>query len=321
MPSFIPPKWLGNGPTHSMNAIIYFLDYLFSVVGVLLGVAFFTLIERKVIGLMHYRKGPNKVLIWGLTQPISDALKLLTKEFPKFASYKIVIFYSGPRIRIILILICWGWFNFSFAVRSNIIKIIVILAIIRLTAYGFLLTRWGSNSKYALLGGHRAVAQIISYEVCLILFLLVVVYLNKTFSIEEIKTIQDNLWFIVFSAPLFLSWVLLCMAEANRTPFDLAEGESEIVSGFNIEYGGGLFAFIFIREYGIIIFLRFLTTLFFIGATNLLVKTFLMCALFVWVRCAYPRVRYDVLIMTAWKIALPYRLGIILISTCLVFKI
>lgn len=302
---------------HSVNAIIYFVDFLFSIVGVLLGVAFFTLIERKVMGLIHYRKGPNKVLVWGLRQPIADALKLLTKEFPKFTAYKILMYYGGPCVGILLILLCWGWYDFSFNTRSNTIKIIVILAIIRLSAYSFLLTSWGSNSKYALLGGHRAVAQIISYEVCLVLFLLVVIYITKNFGIGATSEIQRGLWFIIFSAPLFISWTMLCMAEANRTPFDLAEGESEIVSGFNIEYGGGLFAFIFIREYGIIMLLSFITALFFIGGRNLLVKTFLMCVIFVWVRCAFPRVRYDALIITAWKLALPYRLAIVLLSTCI----
>lgn len=301
---------------HSINTIVYHLDFLFSVVGVLLGVAFFTLMERKVIGLIHYRKGPNKVLIWGISQPIADALKLLTKEFPKFSPTKMFIFYLGPCVRIVLILLCWGWYDFRFSARSGGIKVIVILAIIRLSAYGFLLTRWGSNSKYALLGGHRAVAQIISYEVCLVLYLLVVVYITKSYRFSGLRQNQTGYWFILFSAPLFLSWVMLCIAEANRTPFDLAEGESEIVSGFNIEYGGGLFAFIFIREYGIIIFLRFITSIFFLGGRNLLVKTFLMCGVFVWVRCSFPRVRYDLLIIIAWKLALPYRLAIILVSTC-----
>ena len=301
---------------HSINTIVYHLDFLFSVVGVLLGVAFFTLIERKVIGLIHYRKGPNNVLIWGLSQPIADALKLLTKEFPKFSPVKIFMFYLGPCVSILLMLLCWGWYDFSFSSLGGI-KIIVILSIISLSAYGFLLTSWGSNSKYALLGGHRAVAQIISYEVCLVLYLLALVYLTKSYNMGSLEANQEGYWFILFSAPLFLSWLILCIAEANRTPFDLAEGESEIVSGFNIEYGGGLFAFIFIREYGIIIFLRFITSIFFLGARRVLLKTFLVCALFVWVRCAFPRVRYDLLIIMAWKLALPYRLGIILISTCM----
>ena len=287
----------------------------------LLGVAFFTLIERKIMGLAHYRKGPNKVVVWGVRQPIADALKLLTKEFPKISSYKIIIFYAGPSLRILLMLLCWGWYDFKFVSNPTRLKIIIILAVIRLTAYGFLLTRWGSNSKYSLLGGHRAVAQIISYEVCLVLFLLVAIYSSKTYNLQTIKMIQDNMWLGLFCLPLFLVWMLLCIAEANRTPFDLAEGESEIVSGFNIEYGGGLFAFIFIREYGIIIFLRFITSLFFLGARNLLVKTFLVCFVFIWVRCAFPRVRYDILIMAAWKVALPYRLGIVITATCLAYRI
>lgn len=280
----------------------------------LLGVAFFTLIERKVIGLMHYRKGPNKVLIWGLSQPIADAVKLLTKEFPKFSMYKIIIFYLGPAVSIILILICWGWFDYIFQTLSGNLKIIIIFSIIGLRAYGFLITRWGSNTKYALLGGHRAVAQIISYEVCLFLFILAVAYIRKTYSFKYLSIIQQGYWFSLFSAPLFLVWLILCIAEANRTPFDIAEGESEIVSGFNIEYGGGLFAFIFIREYGIIIFLSFITSIFFLGSGLTLIKTFLICFIFVWVRCSFPRVRYDKLIILAWKIALPFRLALITIG-------
>uniref|UniRef100_UPI00315D8C21 NADH dehydrogenase subunit 1 n=1 Tax=Sancassania mycophaga TaxID=3127633 RepID=UPI00315D8C21 len=302
---------------HSMNAIIYFVDFLFSIVGVLLGVAFFTLMERKVMGLMHYRKGPNKVLIWGLSQPIADALKLLTKEFPKFSSYKMFMYYTGPCVSILLMLLCWGWYDFSFNSGSSGMKVMIILAIMSLSAYGFLLTSWGSNSKYALLGGHRAVAQIISYEVCLVLYLLVVVYITKTYGFTSMSVMQNGLWFMLFSIPLFASWLMLCMAEANRTPFDLAEGESEIVSGFNIEYGGGLFAFIFISEYGMIMFLSFISSLFFLGANNLLLKTFLVCMLFVWVRCSFPRVRYDILMMMSWKLALPYSLAMIMISSCL----
>lgn len=229
------------------------------------------------------------------------------------------MFYLGPCVSIVLILFCWGWYDYTHSISSNSTKLIIILAIIRLSAYGFLLTRWGSNSKYALLGGHRAVAQIISYEVCLILFILVILYISKSYSIEGTKHSQQGIWFILYRIPLFISWIMLCIAESNRTPFDLAEGESEIVSGFNVEYGGGLFAFIFIREYGIIIFLRFITPLLFLGGRALLAKTILICILFVWVRCAFPRVRYDILIITAWKLALPYRLAMVCLSTCLVY--
>ena len=188
----------------SDSPTIFFRDFLFSIVGVLLGVAFFTLIERKIMGLAHYRKGPNKVVVWGVRQPIADALKLLTKEFPKISSYKIIIFYAGPSLRILLMLLCWGWYDFKFVSNPTRLKIIIILAVIRLTAYGFLLTRWGSNSKYSLLGGHRAVAQIISYEVCLVLFLLVAIYSSKTYNLQTIKMIQDNMWLGLFCLPLFL---------------------------------------------------------------------------------------------------------------------
>ena len=283
-----------------------------------MGVAFFTLIERKVIGLIHYRKGPNKVVVHGLSQPIADATKLLTKEAIKINFTKIIIFIAGPTTRILLIILCWGTYNFNFSANRTAIKVLIIMAIIRLTAYGFLLTRWGSNSKYALLGGYRAVAQIISYEVCLVLFIITALFCFKTYSIEKLQINQQGLWFICICAPLFLVWLLLCIAEANRTPFDLAEGESELVSGFNVEYGGGLFALIFIREYGIIIFLRFLTTLLFIGTHLTLLKTFMLCFLFVWTRCAFPRVRYDILIQTAWKTALPISLISLIIITALI---
>lgn len=193
-----------DGSYASDSPTIFFRDFLFSIVGVLLGVAFFTLIERKIMGLAHYRKGPNKVVVWGVRQPIADALKLLTKEFPKISSYKIIIFYAGPSLRILLMLLCWGWYDFKFASNPTRLKIIIILAVIRLTAYGFLLTRWGSNSKYSLLGGHRAVAQIISYEVCLVLFLLVAIYSSKTYNLQTIKMIQDNMWLGLFCLPLFL---------------------------------------------------------------------------------------------------------------------
>jgi len=218
---------------------------------------------------------------------------------------KIIIFYSGPCVIILIIIISWTWFNYKFNEIPTIIKILIILAIIRLISYGFILTRWGSNTKYSLIGGYRTVAQIISYEVCLIFFVLILSYLTKTLRIEKIKLIQENIWIIWIFLPIFFRWLLLILAETNRTPFDLAEGESEIVSGFNIEYRRGLFALIFIREYGIIIFLRFLTTVIFLGTVNIIIKTFILCIMFIIWRCSFPRIRYDKLIIISWKIILP----------------
>nr|YP_010510813.1 NADH dehydrogenase subunit 1 [Chortoglyphus arcuatus]UBQ34118.1 NADH dehydrogenase subunit 1 [Chortoglyphus arcuatus] len=297
--------------------MIFLTDFLFSMVGVLLSVAFFTLMERKFMGLMHFRKGPNKTIPWGVSQPISDALKLLTKEFPKFQSNKMIMFFMGPVISIIIMLLCWGWFNYHSSINSSNLKMMMILSLMSLTAYGLLFCSWGSNSKYSILGGHRAVAQIISYEVCLVMFTLIVIYINKSYNMKMMMMMQENMWMGVFSIPLLLCWMIICMAESNRTPFDMAEGESEIVSGFNIEYGGGLFALIFISEYGMIMFLSFISVLLFLGSTLIMFKTFLICFMFVWVRCSFPRVRYDYLMMLCWKMILPYSIALTMLSCCL----
>lgn len=290
------------------------MSFLLSAVGVLLRVAFFTLIERKIIGLIHYRKGPNKVLLWGVSQPITDAVKLLVKEFPKISYRKIFIFQAGPLIGLWLIIICWQWYPFLWQRVPPSINVIIILCLISLTVYSFILTRWGSNRKYSLIGGFRAISQVISYEVCLILFLLTIFYISKSYKLNTLTTIQENYWFSLYRLPLFFVWVILCIAESNRTPFDLAEGESELVSGFNVEYGGGLFALIFIREYGMIIVLSFITSVVFMGGSIVILKTFLVCFIYVWARRCFPRVRYDKLIKLAWKIALPYSLAIIIIA-------
>lgn len=298
------------------NTSIYTLDFVISTVGILLRVAFFTLIERKIIGLIHYRVGPNKVVEWGVSQPIADALKLLTKEYQKFTISRLIIYYLGPLISLLLALLYWGFYEYSYSYITGSIKIIVIFSIISLSTYGFLLTRWGSNSKYALLGGYRTVAQIISYEVCLIFLVLIIFYITKCYRVENIALSQRGVWFILYSLPLFITWVIICIAERSRTPFDHAERERELVSGYNVEYGGGFFVLAFVREYGIIIFLRFITSVLFLGINNIILKTFLICIVYVWVRCAFPRVRYDKLIIICWKKLLPYRLAMVALSSC-----
>lgn len=253
---------------------------------------------------------------WGVSQPIADALKLLTKEYQKFTISRLIIYYLGPLISLLLALLYWGFYEYSYSYITGSIKIIVIFSIISLSAYGFLLTRWGSNSKYALLGGYRTVAQIISYEVCLIFLVLIIFYITKSYRVENIALSQRGVWFILYSLPLFITWVIICIAERSRTPFDHAERERELVSGYNVEYGGGFFVLAFVREYGIIIFLRFITSILFLGINNIILKTFLICIVYVWVRCAFPRVRYDKLIIICWKKLLPYRLAIVALSSC-----
>nr|YP_002650712.1 NADH dehydrogenase subunit 1 [Dermatophagoides pteronyssinus]ACF54665.1 NADH dehydrogenase subunit 1 [Dermatophagoides pteronyssinus] len=290
---------------------MFYLSSIFSTIGVLLGIAFFTLVERKIMGIMHYRKGPNKVLIWGLLQPISDAAKLLTKETSKLQPLKSFMYWSAPLLGMLLMMSCWLWYESIFSLLSNKMKIFCILSIMSLSAFVFMLTSWGSNSKYSMIGGYRAISQIISYEVCFVIFIFVILYLMNSYSPMKMKMIQENLWLMFLSLPLFFTWVVMCMAESNRTPFDLAEGESEIVSGFNIEYGGGLFALIFIMEYGMIMFLSFLSTLIFLGVSMSLLKTLTFCFLFIWIRCCFPRVRYDKLMNLCWKVFLPYSLSVL----------
>lgn len=296
----------------SLFPIIFIISSLLSIAGVLLRVAFFTLIERKVIGLIHFRKGPNKIILRGVSQPISDAVKLLRKESPKINFVKTFIFISGPFIAILIILLLWSTYESFFQrLSKSRIVILLIICIIRLTPYTFFLMGWGSNTKYALIGSLRAIAQVISYEVCIVLFLLSVIYICGSYKVSFLINTQSTILICVANLPLFMCWLILCMAERNRTPFDHAERERELVSGFNVEYGGGVFAVIFIREYGIIIFLRFLTSVIFLGGFLTIIKTIIICSVFIWVRCRFPRVRYDKLIIFSWKICLPYRLALL----------
>ena len=168
-----------------------------------------------------------------------------------------------------------------------------------LGVYFLLFCGWGSNSKYSLIGGYRGVSQTVSYEVTLVFFVLVFVYYFCFYDLFVLYFFQLGFWFVFFNGFLFVCWFYVCLAELNRTPFDFSEGESELVSGFNIDYGGGLFSFIFICEYGMIIFFGFLTILLFFGAQNFFFKICLFGFLVVFVRCTYPRYRYDMLIFSA----------------------
>ncbi len=300
------------------NTTILFIEFLLALTGVLLRVAFFTLVERKIIGLIHYRKGPTKSIIIGVSQPLADAIKLISKETTKTRTINFLIYYSGPAIGLATILSVWGTFEYTFIVCDSKVKILVRLAILRLSVYRFIIIRWGSNRKYTVLGGQRVIAQIVSYEVCFILIVVLRIYSFKTIEVKRIIIIQESIWRIVSNWPLFLLWIIICIAERNRTPFDLAEGESEIVSGFNLEYGRGLFALIFIREYGSIIFLRYLTSVLFLGISLTILKTIIISFVFVWVRRRLPRARYDLLILACWKNVIPFTLAIIIIKIALI---
>jgi len=284
----------------------------------LLRVAFYTLLERKLIGYTQYRKGPNKVSVIGVLQPIVDAIKLLMKETIKLSYWKLIYYLIAPVVLLGVIIIRGAWIeSFYFCVDES--KVVGILVVIRLGIYGILFIGWGSNSNYPLLGVHRVLVLMLSYEVCIILILLIFFYLVlDIINFYLVWKIQENLWFVRFSVNFFFVWVLVIARELRRTPFDLAEGESEIVSGVNTEFIGGLFSFLFIAEYGMIILIRFFTVFLFLGAASLiLVKRLFICRLLVWMRCSLPRIRYDTYIIRCWKLFLPLLLIFLLIIICL----
>lgn len=281
--------------------------------GVLLGVAFFTLMERKVLGYIHFRKGPTKVFYFGEFQPIGDAVKLFGKELYKVYGVVFLFYLGGPLLGLFLMVVLWSFYSGFFHVFGRFFSLLFVFSFLRLGVYFLLFSSWGSNRKYSLVGGYRAVSQTISYEVSLIFFVLGLIYLLGFYEFSSFYFFQCGFWFIFSFLFLFFCWLYVCFSESNRTPFDFSEGESELVSGFNVEYGGGIFSLIFICEYGMIIFLGFLTVCFFVGSHGFFVKLVLLCFFFVWVRCCFPRYRYDLLMESAWKILLPLRIFFLLL--------
>lgn len=285
------------------------------VICVLIGVAFLTLLERKVLGYIQIRKGPNKVGFIGIPQPFRDAIKLFTKEqtFPLLSNY--VIYYYSPVIRLFLSLLIWIVIPYLLGLFMFNLGIIFFLCLTRLGVYTVIIAGWSSNSSYSLLGGMRAVAQTISYEVRLALIFISFIILVSSYRLIDFYKYQMYIWFIFLTLPLGLVWFVSRLAETNRTPFDFAEGESELVSGFNVEYRRGGFALIFLSEYSRILFIRILFRVLFLGR-NLCSIIFYMelvfiSFIFLWVRGTLPRFRYDKLIYLAWKRFLPISLNFI----------
>nr|YP_010620940.1 NADH dehydrogenase subunit 1 [Bundoksia longissima]WAX39271.1 NADH dehydrogenase subunit 1 [Bundoksia longissima] len=292
--------------------IIFFLLIIF----VMVGVAFLTLLERKVLGYIHIRKGPNKVGFIGLLQPFSDAISLFSKEqlFPYMSNY--LCYFFAPIFSLFLSLLVWFVIPYFTGFISFELGLLFFLCCISLGVYTVMIAGWSSNSKYSLLGGLRAVAQTISYEVSLALILLTFVFLVGSYNLMKFYIFQIYLWLIFFTFPLCMIWMISCLAETNRTPFDFAEGESELVSGFNIEYSSGGFALIFLAEYSSIMFMSMLFCIIFLGSDiNTLFFYFslsFMSFLFIWIRGTMPRFRYDKLMYLAWKSFLPLSLNYLL---------
>nr|YP_010379918.1 NADH dehydrogenase subunit 1 [Forcipiger flavissimus]UDF87727.1 NADH dehydrogenase subunit 1 [Forcipiger flavissimus] len=302
--------------THVINPLIY-------IVPVLLAVAFLTLVERKVLGYMQLRKGPNVVGPYGTLQPIADGLKLFIKEPIRPSTSSPILFLLAPMLALTLALIMWAPMPLPYPVIDLNLGILFLLAMSSLAVYSILGSGWASNSKYALIGALRAVAQTISYEVSLGLILLNVIIFAGGFTLQTFNTAQEATWLLLPAWPLAAMWYISTLAETNRAPFDLTEGESELVSGFNVEYAGGPFALFFLAEYANILLMNTLSVVLFLGAShtpafpeltsiNMMVKAALLSLAFLWIRASYPRFRYDQLMHLIWKSFLPLTLALVI---------
>nr|AHK61036.1 NADH dehydrogenase subunit 1 [Papilio dardanus]APC61758.1 NADH dehydrogenase subunit 1 [Papilio dardanus polytrophus]APC61796.1 NADH dehydrogenase subunit 1 [Papilio dardanus tibullus] len=295
---------------------MFFIGVLIMIIGVMVGVAFLTLLERQALGYIQIRKGPNKVGYMGILQPFADVVKLFTKEqtFPNYSNY--MAYYFSPITSFIVILMSWILIPYYFNLISFNLGILFFLCCTSVGVYTVMIAGWSSNSNYALLGGLRAVAQTISYEVSLALIMLSSIIMIMSFNMINFFFYQEIIWFFFLMMPLSLCWLSSSLAETNRTPFDFAEGESELVSGFNVEYSSGGFTLIFLSEYASILFMSMLFILLYLGGYSLSLIFYLKLSfisfMFIWVRGTLPRYRYDKLMYLSWKSYLPISLNFLL---------
>ena len=296
------------------------------IVPLLVAVAYLTYAERKVIAAMQLRKGPNVVGPFGLLQPIADGLKLLVKETILPSRANKVVFLLAPMLTFLLSLVAWAVIPFGEGiVLSNInVGILYLFAISSLGVYGVIMAGWASNSKYAFLGALRSAAQMVSYEVSIGFVLVTVLLCAGSLNLSEIVLAQKNVWFVLPLLPMFVIFFISALAETNRAPFDLPEAESELVSGYNVEYSAMAFALFFLGEYANMILMSGMTTVLFLGGWLppvdaapfnwipgpiwFVLKLSFVLFCFLWVRATFPRYRYDQLMRLGWKVFLPFSL-------------
>nr|USO21443.1 NADH dehydrogenase subunit 1 [Eurema hecabe] len=300
-----------------MDIFNIFIGMIILFIGVLVGVAFLTLLERKVLGYIQIRKGPNKLGFLGIMQPFSDGIKLFSKEQLYLSYSNYMYYYFSPIISFFLSFMLWMMIPYYFNMINFNLGVLYVLCFLSVGVYTLLLAGWSSNSNYAMLGGLRAVAQTISYEVSLALILISSLIMIMDFNMMSMEIYQVNIWFMFLMFPLSMCMFSSMLAETNRTPFDFAEGESELVSGFNIEYSGGGFALIFLAEYSSILFMSMMFVLLYMGGYSLnlifYLKLSLVSFMFIWVRGTLPRYRYDKLMYMCWKIYLPVSLSFLML--------
>ena len=322
-----------------MLIILYTLLKILSIViPLLIAVAYFTLAERKIMGSIQRRKGPNVIGYLGLLQPLADGLKLFTKETILPSNANLVIFLIAPMLTFILSLIGWAVIPFSEgAVLSDInVGILYLFAVSSLSVYGIITSGWSSNSKYPFLGALRSTAQMVSYEVSIGFIIIAVVICAGSFNLTEIVISQKSVWYFIPLFPMFLMFIISALAETNRHPFDLPEAEAELVSGYNVEYSAMGFALFFLGEYANMLLMSSLTAILFLGGWlplfniylfNLIpgsiwfsIKICLGVIFFIWMRAALPRYRYDQLMSLGWKIFLPLSLGWLVLTVSILIS-
>nr|YP_009092114.1 NADH dehydrogenase subunit 1 [Anthocharis bambusarum]AGG40682.1 NADH dehydrogenase subunit 1 [Anthocharis bambusarum] len=300
-----------------LNIFNIIMGMLILFIGVLIKVAFLTLLKRKVLGYIQIQKGPNKLGMLGLLQPFSNGIKLFTKEqlYLNYSNY--FYYYYSPIMGFFLSLMIWLLIPYYFNLIFFNLGILFMLCCMSVGVYVMLIAGWSSNSNYPMWGELRAVAQTISYEVSLALILCSILILIMDFNLIKLSIYQQNMWFMFMMFPLSLCMFSSMLAETNRTPFDFAEGESELVSGFNIEYSGGGFTLIFLAEYSSILFMSMMMVLLYMGGYKLNLLFYLKLSffsfLFIWVRGTLPRYRYDKLMYLCWKVYLPISLNMLLL--------
>nr|YP_009231715.1 NADH dehydrogenase subunit 1 [Moloha majora]ALZ50233.1 NADH dehydrogenase subunit 1 [Moloha majora] len=289
--------------------VIMIINYLILIICVLVSVAFVTLLERKILGYIQIRKGPNKVGYMGILQPFSDAVKLFTKESTNSSVFNFLPYYFSPVFSLFISLFVWVVLPYEIGLISFNMSVLFFLCCLSVGVYSTMGAGLAPICKYSLLGKLPIIAQTISYELSLALILFSFIILLGGVSLDLFNNYQDNMWFFFLSFPLKLIGLPSCLAETNRTPFDFSEGDSELVSGFIPEYKSGGFALIFMAEYASNPFMSGLFVIFFLGShpcdVLFYLKLVFIAFSFIWVRGTLPRLRYDKLMYLAWKSVLP----------------
>jgi len=313
--------------------LLLLIKILIIVVPLLISVAYFTLAERKILGAIQRRRGPNVVGVYGLLQPLVDGFKLLVKETIIPSNADKFVFIISPIITFVISLMGWviiPYDKYSLLSELNV-GVLYLFAVSSLGVYGIIMSGWSSNSKYAFLGALRSAAQMVSYEVSIGFIIVTIIVCCGSFNLQVIIESQKNIWFIIPFFPLWMMFFVSALAETNRHPFDLPEAEAELVSGYNVEYSAMGFALFSLGEYSNMLLMSSLNVILFFGGWlppfSFLgfipgsiwfgIKVCFFVILFIWMRAALPRYRYDQLMGLGWKVFLPISLGYLILTFCI----